>query len=238
MAIFRPGPTITAISGALGGQIYRAGKKGPVIQIRPRRRKTLLPLQTRNNAQFVTLTHLWRNLTDDQRRQWRNAAALLKQRNRLGVSRPLSGFNLFVHTNRGQVSFDTGAWTPYSPEPTSLQKTVITSVTNWSTITESNSAWVITVDGTPGPSHYTQVWCATDYTPGQRLHPRNRRLIAQDGGTLPDNIPLRPPFEAAFGPPAVGQPLRFEIVMQTWDVGPTILDLPSAHYVNAFTLPP
>lgn len=99
MAIYRPGPAVATISGALGGAVYRAGRGSPTITTRSPRVRQDDPLHLSQRARWAKISHLWRSLTDDQRTQWRTMAANLPATNRLGVARTLSGWQIFHRYN-------------------------------------------------------------------------------------------------------------------------------------------
>lgn len=128
MAIIRPGPLAGAISGRLGGVVFVAGKGTPFVRPRPAPiSNTSARLATRK-SHFGRIVNAWSQLTDDERLQWRTAAALLKTTNRLGLSKPMPAFAYYVKTNMtGNMLGGTTSVTPPNPfipdPPTALTLT-------------------------------------------------------------------------------------------------------------------
>lgn len=105
MAIYRPGPLVGAISGAVGGAVFVNAKGSKVVRHRPRARPPRTPTRTQTlgdgNAQSyqASIAQLWQTLTDKQRQTWGVTALQFPETNRLGQTRPLSGFQFFVREN-------------------------------------------------------------------------------------------------------------------------------------------
>lgn len=99
MAIFRPGPLVGAISGNLAGQNFFQSSYGPAIRRRLARTDKRTQAQLAQRARFQSIASRWHALTDQQRDAWRAYARQLKQPNRLGLPRSLSGFQAYsAHT--------------------------------------------------------------------------------------------------------------------------------------------
>lgn len=99
MAIFRPGPLATAISGTIGGVNFVHAKAGPVIRQRIRRTKNLSLSSLTNRSAMHQVRALWRSLAENQRSAWRKAASDFPFTNRLGLTSNLTGFALFTKLN-------------------------------------------------------------------------------------------------------------------------------------------
>lgn len=99
MAIIRTSHIVGGITGTLGSVDYVQGTTGLYVRKRPRSTIRRSPVISAARSQFSTLTNHWRKLTDSQRQAWRSAAALSNFRNRLGIPRKLSGFQLFMQIN-------------------------------------------------------------------------------------------------------------------------------------------
>jgi len=95
MALITPGPLITKISGRVGSLIFEAGGNGPIIKTRgfKVKKKTKYELLARNRLQRAATT--WAALSANHRTGWSRTAKLFSSTNRLGIRRPLSGWQLF-----------------------------------------------------------------------------------------------------------------------------------------------
>ena len=95
MGIYRPGPAVGAISGNVGGVSF-ANPSGSAVSRQPRRRSPNQQeqLQTQQ-ANRTVISASWQALTDEQQTAWRHYAAITPSPNRLGVSRTISGWNMY-----------------------------------------------------------------------------------------------------------------------------------------------
>ena len=99
MAIFRPAPILGAISGNVGGVCFVMSKSGPVIRKRIVRTKNTSRRHTELTIGLQRVRNAWRSLAEPQRAAWRQAALIFPNKNRLGSSTRLSGFQLFTKLN-------------------------------------------------------------------------------------------------------------------------------------------
>ncbi len=99
MAIFKPSAILTAISGALGGQVFVQARGANVIRHRPAGKGGRSPRHEIAASAFVAVQRLWRTLSDEQRAAWRSFARDYPSTNRLGIRRPLSAYQSFVRFN-------------------------------------------------------------------------------------------------------------------------------------------
>lgn len=97
--IFRPGQLVSAVSGSIGGLTASQGKTGPYIGQRRRRPTGQTMSQQNHQALFRIVQNEWTDLTDDERTAWRVYAATTPTVNRLGISRSISGWQLFLRVN-------------------------------------------------------------------------------------------------------------------------------------------
>lgn len=98
MAIYRPSATIGAVSGALGGAVFRhAG--APTLAARPIRKQTASNPQADRQADYHNIQNAWRDLTDAQRLQWTQIARQNPIINRLGLPRQLTAQEYYTRTN-------------------------------------------------------------------------------------------------------------------------------------------
>lgn len=93
MAISRQGTVVGPISGALGGVVFYQGARSGVIGTRPHTVQTSTPQQRQRQRALLSVQTSWRAASEEGRNIWRSFAASLPWSNRLGVRRPLSGYN-------------------------------------------------------------------------------------------------------------------------------------------------
>lgn len=104
MAIYRDSPIIGPISGALGGTVIARSKAGPVLKHRPAKITRHTPAALAARARFADQTRAWARLTEEEREDWRQFARQHPTTNRLGIARPLTGFQWFL--KRGNLAWD------------------------------------------------------------------------------------------------------------------------------------
>lgn len=112
MAIYATGPLIGSISGDVGG-INFANARGSKI-IRVKKRRVHLKKDRQLNAQTLlqNTIHEWQALTVRQKNAWRTYAISIPINNRLGISRPLSGYQQFLRINLWLLSIGRPSITP------------------------------------------------------------------------------------------------------------------------------
>jgi hypothetical protein len=96
MAISREGPLISQISGTLGSSVFYQGARAGVIGTRPRRHNTQTYESTKRRRAILQAETTWRAQSDDFKQLWRTFAASFPWWNRLGIRRPLSGYQAFL----------------------------------------------------------------------------------------------------------------------------------------------
>ena len=96
MAIFRPSSIVGAISGNLGSVNFGNARFGPFIRRRAYPSPDRGAPRCANRATYASASPAWRALTAAQRIAWRSAAVSFNHTNRLGVSSPLSGWQLYL----------------------------------------------------------------------------------------------------------------------------------------------
>lgn len=96
MAICHTGPIISGISGAVGGVIFRQGRRGISVGSRPIKLRRGTPKQLAARAQFQRAVQAWNDLTSTERVRWLYAASQLPFTDRLGLGRPRDGRSLFI----------------------------------------------------------------------------------------------------------------------------------------------
>lgn len=97
MAIFSPGPIAGAISGVVGGLVFKAGQRPAVAARTARRPPRQSPQALAANARLAKALSDWRAMGDDFRAQWANTATQITFNDRLGRQRHLSGKALWIH---------------------------------------------------------------------------------------------------------------------------------------------
>lgn len=201
MAILKPSPLIGAITGTLGAVDFVQGATGLYVRKRPRSTIRRSPAVSLHRERFSTLINHWREMTESQRQAWRQAAALSNFRNRLGVPRRLSGFQLFLKINLSPIRRDTID----EVAPDTLTATAAPADV---TIVRAPAADIFaefTID-TPSPTQQVWIYCARPVSTSQRRHYSNYKLIAI--GTAPtgaNSVPIGGLFTPILGIPQVGE---------------------------------
>ncbi len=100
MAIVTTGPIVGAISGQVGGQLFKQTRYGTVLCNSPVTTDRKTQSQITQRANYITIKKKWtETLTADHRAAWRACAANITFPNRLGIKRNLSGFQFFMKHN-------------------------------------------------------------------------------------------------------------------------------------------
>ncbi len=99
MAIIQLSALVGSISGNVGGASFANSKSGPVV--RQPRRPTHNASATQDAQQVNLLTQInrWRDLSALDRAAWNAAGAQRPFTNRLGIARPLTGYQYFLKLN-------------------------------------------------------------------------------------------------------------------------------------------
>lgn len=95
MALFIPGPLLGGISGNLGGVNFTHGKYGPYVRTIAKKTNKHTPLQYESRRKIQRAATWWAELAEDDRQAWRAAAGRMLYRNRMGMVRLMSGYQLF-----------------------------------------------------------------------------------------------------------------------------------------------
>ena len=103
--IVRLGGMITQASGSLGAIQFASGRATPVVKMRRRSSTQHTPDQLDHQAAHATAAAAWNAITDAQKFAWKLYALKQVRNNRLGMSRQLTAFQLFVQQNtlRAQI---------------------------------------------------------------------------------------------------------------------------------------
>lgn len=103
--IFRPSPLVGALSGTLGDITFAYTPAGSYMRKAQGASKTATPKQLRQRTRMKHLLRGWRGLTAAEQVTWAQLAASHPYKNRLGVLRHLTGFQLFLKVNGPETLF-------------------------------------------------------------------------------------------------------------------------------------
>jgi hypothetical protein len=96
MALVRFGSLAQAASGAIGGVTFSRQAGAPIVRTRPIVKPHASAAVLANQAVFAQARAAWRALSTADRLTWIRAAPQFPTTNRLGFSRPLSAFAVFM----------------------------------------------------------------------------------------------------------------------------------------------
>ena len=96
MAIWKPGPVVSGISGALGGVTFFGGKRSAVIAVRRRRSVNESKEATRRRVGFAFACSMWDAMDSGMRRAWESWAASQAWTNALGMKKNLNGRSAYL----------------------------------------------------------------------------------------------------------------------------------------------
>jgi hypothetical protein len=86
-------------SGKFGNAVYAPGRNGQIVRTRAIPANPRTTQQSLARANMTTASRGWEDLTELQRIDWREAAAKLNSKPRLGMSGPLTGNQYFCKVN-------------------------------------------------------------------------------------------------------------------------------------------
>lgn len=113
MAIVKPSPLVGAIAGPVGGVTFVSSGRGMHVRGLANTVHRLSAGQGEARGVLSRATLAWRGLTDVQRSAWRAGASAIVERNALGVSRALTGFEFFVRSyGRAMLKFGNYYYSP------------------------------------------------------------------------------------------------------------------------------
>lgn len=99
MALVKPGPLVTAISGTVGGVTFAQGRRSTIARPTPPPLPNTSTKQLKRQAQAYNVVREWQTLTAEQKAAWEAAGAALTVSNRIGTRAPLSGYSYFRRVN-------------------------------------------------------------------------------------------------------------------------------------------
>ena len=103
MAIVKYGGGIVGIRGTTGGNTFSANTNGNYVKTWARPRNPRSYGQTLNRYLYQQWPAAWRALSDEQRTDWNDYAALHPLTNSLGEEYYRSGFQWFTHCNQNLI---------------------------------------------------------------------------------------------------------------------------------------
>lgn len=98
----RTGAIIGAISGDVGGVCFSNPSGSKIVRKKRTASPHRLAFENKALTPMTVYTQSWKILTESAKKAWRIAAAQRNVTNRLGVSRQISGYQLFVQWSSNQ----------------------------------------------------------------------------------------------------------------------------------------
>jgi hypothetical protein len=96
MAISRPGVLVSAISGTVGGAVFHQGARSGVIAKPARIQKSTSNLTAMKERNFLFHQRKWIGYGGTVKKSWEVFASNMPWKNRLGLRRPISGYNAYM----------------------------------------------------------------------------------------------------------------------------------------------
>lgn len=169
MAIIKPSALVQSLSGRIGGATFAQTKYGITLRTNPQKTKKETARAQRQRNRYRQQVNRWNRLSEDDRAAWRISAANLAFPNRLGIHRPISGFNLFmkVFMQGDALFFPPGAPQVFSGTTAPPNVLAFTCVSGgakqitFSTLTGSPSPWAVVAASRPitqSPVNRFRIW--------------------------------------------------------------------------------
>lgn len=112
--IARTSALVGAASGSIGSVTFKNARSGLVIAKRPSKVNRRSERQLTHRSRFQRVTQAWRETSAAQRIAWTRLATTLPHKNSLGISRPLTGYQLYLKFNL-HIALVTNAIFPRPP---------------------------------------------------------------------------------------------------------------------------
>lgn len=194
MALLKMGSIVTNISGKVGGQTFGVGRSGQYLKNTGSYINKQTPLRRLQNSRISYLTGIWRTLNQNDRNAWNNVATNFPKVNRVGDSRILSGFNLFVQFNANRImhglQVNNNAPAPYSFNQFAMDSYVI-----------SDGGMVIDFEVTDVNCFYA-IFASNPVSAGASQNLKGLRLMRTfDGLNLSQTIDYSGNYFSTFGRP-------------------------------------
>jgi len=208
MAIMRPSAIVGDISGSIGGQTFVRSKAGLVISSRGRHTKTTNKAAIQNQATFQWVRAYWKKLTEEQRTQWVQAALIYPHTNRLGIKKPMSGFQMFIAQNKFNNNGAIGGYQQMKLTPSGSSFTVQWKLSSFSVVSGGLKGY--STIGGPYPLGVTGVvYGARTFSNAPRRSWFNWKVVG--GGNLGSNLSF---WDANVGDPEVGEQCWIKVYQQ------------------------
>jgi len=199
MALFAEGAITGPISGTLGAVNFATGPHGPYIRRIASRCSYPTKAQLQHRSLWPAARAAWLALTTSQRQGWSTAAARIPIRNRLGLSSPMSGPELYIRffIQASHLSYDV----PVLP-PVALTQAPLTSCTV--TLASAPSCSVTcTADDLTAPANW-QLFLARTCRSDPLRSAQHWRYVGQHTA-FSQVYDITSDFSACFSPPQIGE---------------------------------
>lgn len=127
MALIKLGIVVSDISGKVSGNVFSKNRGGNYIRNWSKPTNPDTPRQRAARQKMTFVSSGWRMLTDAQRTSWDESAKIRPVINRMGESKNLSGFGLYVKQNLALQVADVGTLAS-APAAKAIHSMVINSV--------------------------------------------------------------------------------------------------------------
>lgn len=157
--IARTSALVGAISGSLGSITAKNTRTGLVLAHRPLKTNSQTTRSFDHRARFLKALRAWPTLSDAQRTAWRRLAQTLPHNNSLGISRALTGQQLFVSRMISRLLISTSI---LPDPPAGIQ---FPPPTNVVLTFQENTQYVIAADIAPGaPDSQTTLYFGRSFS--------------------------------------------------------------------------
>ncbi len=232
MAIYRPGVIAQTISGNIGGANFVAGKGPPVIRRALQRVDHSTSLQINHRILMGRIANAWRALDADQTQSWISAAQVLQLKNRIGMARYNSGWQLFM-TYWLQHPRSTAAMTVSTPEVR-----IYTTNATFTFETPQNGTWTATlVNGIPPEAPAFKIFVSRPHSiHAQRIY-HNYFFVKSIGGTpITDNeYRPTPTSDPRLENAQIGEVIALKIIASAFGTAPFFLDSKPSFFTTTVT---
>jgi hypothetical protein len=207
MALIKGGPLAQAISGTVAGSNFVNAARAPYV----RQKKSRVPItgatQLVQQANLVRIMNRWRTLTTAQRLAWNVAAQALSRKNRLGISRPITGRQFFIGRNMRNLQWF-GSTIATAPPPM-----IETYATTKLLVTNPSSGTIdLAFDPDPIPaSYFIMVSAARTFSvapPPVHIPYWTKQVLASTGVAY-DWYSL---LNASLGPPQLNEVIAYRLI--------------------------
>ena len=100
MAKIRTSALIADIKGKVGGNIFASNKGGNYVKSYKKPTNKNSSSQQKSRMFFGNISQYWRRITEEQRQSWRSGAPNFPYIDKLGQTKILSGYQLFIKLNK------------------------------------------------------------------------------------------------------------------------------------------